>query len=44
VETPAPIDTDPVDEEQLRATLAELVRQNPDQAAQMLNQWMARAG
>jgi flagellar biosynthesis/type III secretory pathway M-ring protein FliF/YscJ len=32
------------EEQQLRATLTDLVRKDPDQAARILNRWIARAG
>lgn len=39
-----PIPFPEVDEQQLRANLTDLVREDPEQAAKILNQWIARAG
>ncbi len=40
----SPLDDHELDEETLRSTLADLVRENPDNAAQILHQWLKRAG
>ena len=41
---PLPIPFPEVEEQQLRANLTDLVREDPEKAARILNQWIARAG
>lgn len=38
------VDEEEAEEEKLRATLTDLVRQDPDRAAQVLHRWIERAG